>query len=222
MILYPNENSEGASNEQRSGYTLNLQRLQQQLSQLEVLDLNSNEMGYLGFQSRDAAGVLIFTLSKYVDEAKNTFDSPGFGLTLEESKYRTLLLLSLLSLGFTPVGADQELPICLEQLQNTSKELYKEEKNAPKPALDTRSLMGTEVKVRSGGLPLPKYGQKSFIGGHLPAAMRRDAGESRVDGTLPETTNNADLWDSTNPKSQEALLKMAKNITAMTSSLFLR
>ncbi|BAE81478.1 hypothetical protein [Chlamydia felis Fe/C-56] len=223
LILYPAENAEGASNEQRSGYTLNLQRLQQQLSQLEVVDLNSSETSCLGFQSREAVSILIFTLNKYVDEAKNTFDSPGFGLTLEESKYRILLLLSLLSLGFAPIGADQELPTCLEQLQNTSKELYKQEKNAPKTSIDTRSLIGTEVRVSSGsGFTLPKYGQRSIISGRIPACANSDAEESCVDGVVHDTMNNAELWDPTNPKSQEALLKMAKNITAMTSSLFLR
>ncbi|MFJ1509764.1 hypothetical protein SBV45_05260 [Chlamydia crocodili] len=220
LILYPSEANEGASNDQRSGYNLNIQRLQHQLSQLEVLDLNSQDTGFLGFQSRAVVSVLQLTLNKYVDEAKNTFDSPGFGLNIEESKYRTLLLLSLLSLGFVPLGAEQEQPVCLEQLQNTSKELRTKDKTAPKsPRLDTRSL-GTEVRVNAGTtLPLPKYGQRVILNGRLPASA---AGTSCVDGVTPGAKNGAELWDPTNPKSQEALLKTAKSITAMTSSLFLR
>ncbi|WP_375793206.1 hypothetical protein O1W69_03635 [Chlamydia sp. 12-01] len=223
LVLYPSENTDSASSEQRSGYTLSIQRLQQQLSQLEVLDLDSKESSFLGFQSRAVINVLIFTLSKYVDEAKSTFDSPGFGLTLEESKYRILLLLSLLSLGFVPLGAQQEQPSCLEQLQNTSKELRVKTRITPKsPLLDKRSL-GTEVRVHAGmHSTLPVYGQRTILNGRIPACADNSAGASCVDGVAPGVSNGVELWDPADPKSQEALLKMAKNITAMTSSLFLR
>ncbi|AFS22513.1 hypothetical protein B600_0350 [Chlamydia psittaci VS225] len=218
LILYPSESNDTAANEQRSGYSLNIQRLQHQLSQLEVLDVNSQTTGFLGFQARAAVNILLLTLNKYVNEEKNIFDHPGFGLSIEESKYRTLLLLSLLALGFIPLGAEQEVPTSLEQLENTSKELRTKEKHTPGSSVDSRSF-GTEVKVNAGTLhPLPKYGLRVVLNGRLT----ENAGTSCVDGVTPGDTSGAQLWDFTNPKSQEALLKTAKNITAMTSSLFLR
>lgn len=218
LILYPAASDETAAHEQRSGYSLNIQRLQHQLSQLEVLDMNSHTTGFLGFQARAAVNILLLTLNKYVSKEKNIFDHPGFGLSIEESKYRTLLLLSLLALGFVPLGAEQEIPTSLEQLENTSKELRTQEKRIPISSTDSRSF-GTEVKVNAGTLhPVPKYGQRVVLNGRLT----ENAGTSCVDGITLEDTSDAELWDFTNPKSQEALLTTAQQVTAMTSSLFLR
>ncbi|AFS21259.1 hypothetical protein B711_0351 [Chlamydia psittaci CP3] len=183
LILYPSESHDTAANEQRSGYSLNIQRLQHQLSQLEVLDVNSQTTGFLGFQAQAAVNILLLTVNKYVNEEKNIFDHPGFGLSIEESKYRTLLLLSLLALGFIPLGAEQEVPTSLEQLENTSKELRTKEKHTPGSSVDSRSF-GTEVKVNAGTLhPLPKYGQRVVLNGRLT----EDAGTSCVDGPHLET-----------------------------------
>nr|WP_244989840.1 hypothetical protein [Chlamydia abortus] len=218
LILYPAVSDEAAAHEQRSGYSLNIQRLQRQLSQLEVLDMNSHTTGFLGFQARAAINILLLILNKYVSKEKNIFDHPGFGLSIEESKYRTLLLLSLLTLGFVPLGAEQEIPASLEQLENTSKELRTQEKHIPVSSTDSRSF-GTEVKVNAGTLhPLPKYGQRVVLNGRLA----ENAGTSCVDEITLEDTSDAELWDFTNPKSQEALLTTAQQVTAMTSNLFLR
>ncbi|EPJ25012.1 hypothetical protein CP09DC78_0741 [Chlamydia psittaci 09DC78] len=104
-------------------------------------------------------------------------------MSIEESKYRTLLLLSLLALGFIPLGAEQEVPTSLEQLENTSKELRTKEKHTPGSSVDSRSF-GTEVKVNAGTLhPLPKYGQRVVLNGRLT----EDAGTSCVDGPHLET-----------------------------------
>ncbi|WP_348663857.1 hypothetical protein [Chlamydia vaughanii] len=221
LVLYPNKEGASSLNEQRSGHSLDFRRLQQQLGQMEVLDLDTEEISPLGFEAKTVVTIFQHTLNQYVNDAKHLFNSPGLGVTIEESKYRVLLLLSLLSLGFSPVGADQEFPTCLEQLKNTSQELRaREERSSKAPRIDLKGMgIGTEVRVNAGIAQAGSHHNKRIA---LNGRCAASAGMPCVDGGITTSRTLGNLWDPTSPKAQVALLEVAKTVNATTSSLFLR
>ncbi|EPP34379.1 hypothetical protein CP10139811_0369 [Chlamydia ibidis] len=223
LILYPNHDDDPAP-DQRSGYTLKLDRLQARLSQIQVLDLeaddiNSGSINFLGFQAKAAIQVIEHTLAKYVDASTDTFNSGGFHLSIEEGKFRSLVLLSLLSLGYCPVSSEGDTPVCLEQLKNTSRALKTKDVllTDSRKANQGHSPWTSSVSIAPSGL-LSGAG-KSSTNITLNARMHTHTTSSEVDSR--SAIQAIPSWDPTSPKYQEEILKTAQKMSSMTSSLFL-